>query len=151
MNISSNSEVDYKIGTLFRFWAVLKLLALFEFIDNAEYYTAGSNACKDYMGELAPFAPERQLELFEEIGRIGQHQGPGAFFAVANMVQGAVDSVHPLRRVNVQEELDYNFVALPRPRRGNRQVRATLRSVLIIMINVITTRCHINRACTALW
>ena len=44
---------------------------LFEFIDNAEYYTAGSNACKDYMGELAPFTSERRLELFEEIGRIG--------------------------------------------------------------------------------
>ena len=109
-----------------RFWAVLKLLALFEVKDHAEYYTAGSNACKDYMGELATFAPERRLDLFEEIGRIGQHQGPCAFFAVANVVQGSVGSVHPLRRVNVPEELDYTFVAPPRPRRGSRQVRATL-------------------------
>ena len=46
-----------------RFWVVLKLLALFEVEDNAEYYTAGPNACKDYMGELAPFAPKRRLEL----------------------------------------------------------------------------------------
>ena len=68
MNISSDSEVNYKIGNLFRFWAVLKLLALFEVKDNAEHYTAGSNACKDYLGKLAAFAPERRLELFEEIG-----------------------------------------------------------------------------------
>ena len=67
MNISSDIEVNYKIGNLFIFWAVLKASALIEVKDNAEYYTAGSNACKDYMGELAPFAPERQLELFEEI------------------------------------------------------------------------------------
>ena len=99
---------------------------LFEVKDTAEYYTAGSNACKDYIGELAPFAPERRVELFEEIGRLSQHQGPCAFFAVANMVQGAAGSVHFLRRVNVQEELDYNVVALPRPRSGRRQVKATL-------------------------
>ena len=67
MNISSDIEVNYKIGNLFRFWAVLKALALLEVNDNAEYYTAGSNACKDYMGELAHFAPERRLELFEGI------------------------------------------------------------------------------------
>ena len=47
--------------------ALSKQLALFEVKDNAEYYTAGMNACKDYMGELAPFASERQLESFEEI------------------------------------------------------------------------------------
>ena len=66
MNISSDIKVNYKIGNLFIFWAVLKASALLEVKDNAEYYTAGSNACKDDMGELAPFA-ERQLELFEEI------------------------------------------------------------------------------------
>ena len=66
MNISSNSDVNYKIGTLFRFWAVLKLLALFEVKDNAEYYTVGLNACKDYMGELAPFVLKRLLEVFDE-------------------------------------------------------------------------------------
>ena len=68
MNISSDSEVNYKIGNQFRFWAVLKLLALFEVKDNAEHYTAGSNTCKDYLGKLAAFAPERRPELFEEIG-----------------------------------------------------------------------------------
>ena len=118
--------VSISCFSLHRLWAVLKLLALFEVKDNTEYYSAGSNTCKDYMSELTPFAPERRLELFQEIGRIGQHEGPCVFYAVANVVQGAVGSVHLLRRVNIQEELDYNSVALPRPRHGNRQVRATL-------------------------
>ena len=55
------SRLIIKYVTCSYFGAVLKAS------DNAEYYTPGSNACKDYMGELAPFAPERQLELFEEI------------------------------------------------------------------------------------
>ena len=55
--------VSISCSSIQKFWALLKHLALFEVKDNAEYYTAGSNACKDYMGELAPFAPNRRLEI----------------------------------------------------------------------------------------
>ena len=47
------------------FWELSKHLASFEVQVNTEYYTAASNACKDYMGELAPFAPKRRLETFD--------------------------------------------------------------------------------------
>ena len=46
--------VSISCSSIHKFWALLKHLALFEVKDIAEYYTAGSNACKDYMGELAP-------------------------------------------------------------------------------------------------
>lgn len=108
------------------FWAGLKLLALFEVKEHSEFYIAASTVCKHYMGALATFAPSRRQELYEEVGRIGQHQGPCAFYAVANVVKGAVGSVHPLRRVNVPQDLDYTFVALPRPRNGSQQVSATV-------------------------
>ena len=63
MNISSDIEVNYKIGNLFIFWAVLKASALLEIKDNAEYYTAGMNACKDYMGELGTFCSRKTARV----------------------------------------------------------------------------------------
>ena len=60
-------EVALSMQYQFPVTAYTNLGLNFEVKDNAEYYTAGMNACKDYMGELAPFASERQLESFEEI------------------------------------------------------------------------------------
>mgnify|MGYP001801129769 CR=1 FL=1 len=57
--------VSISCSSLDKFWELSKHLALFEVKVNNEYYTAASNACEDYMGELAPFAPKRRLETFE--------------------------------------------------------------------------------------